>query len=310
MKHIIFNKILFFSFFPLLLSCSANTLGQSSSAHTAQQLASMFAETLAERLLLATEPSGLNVEVSLFFASSIDLEQFRNAKSIVNPDGLSGTRHEFFIAFDGMFPLAGGHSVLTAYETIVNTAKCIEGAQTFPGCILHVRALEMLNTPRFEPSLFRSSWPEWRPIDVNPEDWAENKTLWKPLTIKIGKSILTTEYIYINLLRGWFSENFLVSSSWYIPGLCRGQISDGDSSNDTINNEIQGNELLPRIPTGLILTRKLVITDGDKVKLNLNTTHLSGWTYKKTPISPKYSDPNIKSCIDDISIKLPVTFNN
>jgi hypothetical protein len=192
-----------------------------------------------------------------------------------------------------MFPLDGGRSVMRTYETVVESATCERGKISDPGCILLRKAGADLATGKLEPSMFRQGWPGWRPLGANPETWAEDETEWTTLTIRSDEFTVETEYLYVKLTRGWLSEDFLGSSGWYINGECRGFVSDGDLGNDGTSDEF-----FPRMPVGLLFTRKLEIRRNNESFFKLTPTYLSGWVHKSIPLSPKQSDPCKKSCPD------------
>ncbi|QHS31590.1 hypothetical protein [Piscirickettsia salmonis] len=281
---------------PSLLICTSCALKQpSQTPSVTYQHIEKFSKILATDFQSAIDfksPS-LNVAVSLLLAPTLDIKQFRNARSISNPNGLNAASHDFFITFDGLFPLAGNRSLFRTYKAIVAAAKCVHGKENYPGCIFLRQTVKYLSeTPKRNPSLFRQGWPDWLPIDANPIHWADNSTQWIPLTITIGKASLTTKYLYVNLIRPWFSEEFITSHDWYIPGHCRGFISSGRLNEGTIPSH----ELLPIVPTGLIITKDLLIKENGITKFSLISTHLSGWVYKKLPTIPQDAEPNYKHC--------------
>jgi hypothetical protein len=68
-------------------------------------------------------------------------------------------------------------------------------------------------------------------------------------------------------------------------------VSDGDPANDT-----GGLELLPRLPMGLLLTRRLTLTDADGRVFSLAAVHVAGTAYRSIPQSPRLSDPCRPDC--------------
>lgn len=279
------------------LGCSSSKLNQGLPIIASEKIAEQFAKKLTADFFLAKELSDQIVDISFLLAPSIDINQFRNAKSIVNPSGTKSAKHEFFIAFDGIFPLKSSRSLLSTYESLIDAAICNEGNRL--ACLLLNNAKSRLAELKIPATLFRQGWPEWRAIDANPIDWADDDQFWEKIAITERTYTLTTDYLYINLQRGWLVEDVFMSNGWYIPQLCRGEISDGDPLNDNNKGSHEG-ELLPRIPTGIILTKNLTIqgNDGENLVLDLKAVHLSGVAYNSLPISPAHSDPCEQSCLD------------
>ena len=228
----------------------------------------------------------LSIDVNLLLAEYIDTKQYRNTKNIANPGGLNGTLHEFFLLVDNL-PLNNMGSVLNKYELIVASARCLSMDYVDNlGCTLLSNAIQNLSVPKRMPSQFRPDWPEWRPVGVIPENWAEDKTKWSYLSIKTDRISAQMDYLYVKLLRGWYSEDFINSDGWYIPGKCKGFISDGNPANDHENKEF-----LSRVPVGFLLAKNLVVsTKIDKV-WKRKAPHIIAWVYKPLSLSPKSSGP-------------------
>lgn len=225
----------------------------------------------------------LSIDVILLLAEYIDIQQYRNTKSIANPGGLNSTRHEFFLLVDNLFM----GSVLNKYELIVASAKCLSMDYVDNvGCTLLSNAIQNLSAPKRMPSQFRPDWPEWRPVGVIPENWAEDNTKWSYLSINTDRIDAQMDYLYVKLLRGWYSEDFINSDGWYIPGKCKGFISDGNPANDHENKEF-----LPRVQVGFLLAKNLVVTTKIDKIWEWKAPHIIAWVYKPLSLSPKSSDP-------------------
>lgn len=251
-------------------------------------------EVLSQWIRSYLSEKDLIFETKLWFAQYIDTDQYRNTRNVTNPGGLQAPRHEFFILTDSPFPIDHNRSVLRAYETIVKSANCLSNEfNDDPGCILLRDAKDDLRLPSMPASQFRQGWPDWRPVGANPENWGEKTTTWTPLKLQSDGLEVETEYLYVKLSRGWFSEDFLKSSGWYISGQCGGWISDGNPDNNAQNRDA---EFLPQIPVGILLTRKLTITLNGMEIFGLAHTHLSGWVLRAVPLSPQIGDPGRKDC--------------
>jgi len=243
--------------------------------------------------LIQEHDAGVGADVHLTFPLYVDTQQFRNTLNVANAvTGLDSTRHEFFLLTDPLKPVAGDSSVLRRYEAIVASARCqSDPNESRPGCVLLTRARDDLNTAAQPPSQFRQGWPDWRPTGANPENWAEDTTIWTPLTVENELFQLTTEYLYIRLSRGWLSDEFLITHGWFVPGECAGYISDGNHFNNRNDKEF-----LPQYPVGVILVRNLSLNSQGQEVFALSSTYLAGWVNKYLPLTPIYSDPCKSSC--------------
>jgi hypothetical protein len=241
--------------------------------------------------VLNESATDLSIEVILLLAPHIDTRLYRNTKNIANPGGLNSTLHEFFLLVDNLFPNNMG-SVLSRYEHIVASANCITLDYVDSlGCNLLINAKQNLNAPKRHPNLFRRDWPEWRVVGAVPENWAEDQTLWSYLNINNDRIDAKMDYLYVKLLRPWYSEGFINSDGWYISDRCKGFISDGNPENDKENKEF-----LSRMPLGFVLAKNLVVSDKNRKVWDRRAPHIIAWIYKPLTLSPKYPDPCKQKC--------------
>jgi len=227
-------------------------------------------------------------------AHPLDFDRFKNALTVANPDiGLMATLQEYFVLTDNPFPMdAENVSVLEEYEYAVKSSQCaIEFTRN--GCRRREQALDYLESAKLDPSVFRRGGRQWRRVDAEPYDWAQDSASWQDMALSAGSLSLSVEFLHVSAEREWLSNRFIESGDWYVAGECAGFISDGIRGN---NNPRSQTETLPQIPVGIVLTRKLSVTKEGQVVFEQPGIHLSGVVFKDMPKSPSLSDPSRTGC--------------
>jgi hypothetical protein len=265
------------------------------------------------------------------FPVSIDPGRFRNAFSGRNP---GGDRKPLFAFHELVDPVpaytrsysASAGSTQQIYKSLLNGAS-VNGDSTFAASVLsEAKAL-------FESETFANldgTSGVWRPVYATPEDWStagperfqsmdiDLDALADPqnalamigddedLELRLGSNrasgaagsigtkvrAVRVEYLLVGLRRPWLHPMLFETNDWFLSGQDAGFCSSGNLSSNR--------GVLPLIPTGLLLGRKVEVSAG------LSAAEVSTLTHSNSAGNPVSLGPFLLSAPGDAGSTLQV----